>query len=187
MKGWLIRAQQPQRKRISCKGQAAGCRRWLHDTSKRKLADFLICFAPPPPSSFPGFTRSWPDHWSKQALMIKKIGLIQTLSQVYPKNGEHAPCKSKIADSTRNQRVLFSRYFAANYERTQSRDVWAGPSFTVSQSINQRSSQGHTRARISGLTLPRRAANPASRSDAGLGGYKWVAAAPSMRNSFVSL
>jgi len=31
-------------------------RRWLQDTSKRKLADILIVLVPPP-SCFPGFTR----------------------------------------------------------------------------------------------------------------------------------
>jgi len=45
-----------------------------------------------------------------------KIGLIKTFSRVYPKKGEHTPGKKrKIADSTRNQRVFFSRYLAANY------------------------------------------------------------------------
>jgi len=68
-------------------------RRWLHDTSKRKLADVSIFFWRPPPSCFPGFTRGGPDDWSKQAFRIKKIGLIKTFRRVYPKKGEHAPGK----------------------------------------------------------------------------------------------
>jgi len=44
------------------------------------------------------------------------LGLIKTFSRVYPKKGEHAPGKKKIANITRNQRVFFSRYLAANYD-----------------------------------------------------------------------
>jgi len=68
--------------------------RWLPDTSKRKLADFLIFFAPPP-SCFPGLSRVWPDDGSKQALRIKKIGMLETVSRIYPKKGKHAPGKQK--------------------------------------------------------------------------------------------
>ena len=43
-----------------CTMKYGGCfcfsRRWLQDTSKRKLADFSI-FLHSPPSCFPGFTR----------------------------------------------------------------------------------------------------------------------------------
>jgi len=54
------------------------------------------------------------------------------------------------------------------------------------QSINQRSSQSHTRARRShNPAQPQRAANPAPRSAAGLGGYERMATAHRMRNSFV--
>jgi len=67
-------------------------RRWLQDTSNRKLADFFI-FWPPPPSCFPGLPRGGPDDGSKQALRIKTIGLIETFSRVYPKKGKHAPGK----------------------------------------------------------------------------------------------
>jgi len=47
--------------------------------------------------------------------MIKKIGLIKTVSRVNPKKASTCRVSRKIADSTRNQRVFFSRYFAANY------------------------------------------------------------------------
>jgi len=57
---------------------------------EKKTRRFVDFFAPPP-SCFPGFTRGWPDDWSKQALRIKTIGLIKTFSRVYPKKGEHAP------------------------------------------------------------------------------------------------
>ena len=70
----------------------AGPRRWLQDTSKRKLADFLIFFARPP-SCFPGLIRGWPNDWSTQAPRIKWIGLIETFSRGYPKKGEHPPGK----------------------------------------------------------------------------------------------
>jgi len=111
MTGWLIRAQKPQSKTISCKGHVVPLfvlglrvnptllpmfklvrRRWLQDTSKRKLADFLIFFASPP-SCFPGLSRGWPDNGSKQALRIKQIGLIELFSRVCPKKGKHAPGK----------------------------------------------------------------------------------------------
>jgi len=45
---------------------------------------FQFFFAPPP-FLFPGFTRGWLDDWSKQALRIKTIGLIKTVSRVCPK------------------------------------------------------------------------------------------------------
>ena len=48
-----------------------------------------------------------------------------------------------------------------------------GHQINSATSINQRSSQSHTRARISHIPAqPQRAANPASRSAAGLGGYE---------------
>jgi len=45
----------------------------------------------------------------------KKLGLIKTVSRVYPKKASTRRVNRKIADSTRTQRVFFSRYFAANY------------------------------------------------------------------------
>jgi len=44
-----------------------------------------------------------------------KIGLIETFSRVYPKKACTRRVNRKIADSTRNQRVFFSRYLAANH------------------------------------------------------------------------
>jgi len=46
---------------------------------------------------------------------MTKIGLIETFSRVYPKKASTRRVNKKIADSTRNQRVFFSRYLAANY------------------------------------------------------------------------
>jgi len=81
----------------------------------RKENSPIFVFLRPFPSCFPGFTRGWPDDWSKQALQIKKIGLIKTFSRVYPKKASTRRVNKKIADFTRNRRVLFSRYLAANY------------------------------------------------------------------------
>jgi len=68
------------------------CRRWLQDTSKRTRRFFLFFRAPPLPVS-PGSPEADPMIDQKQALRIKKIGLITTFSRVYPKKGEHAPGK----------------------------------------------------------------------------------------------
>jgi len=46
---------------------------------------------------------------------FEKIGLIKTFSRVYPKRSSTRRVNRKIADSTRNQQVVFSRYLAANY------------------------------------------------------------------------
>jgi len=51
----------------------------------------------------------------KQALRIKTIGSIKTFSRVYPKKASTRRVNRKIAESTRNQRVFFSRYLAAKY------------------------------------------------------------------------
>ena len=70
----------------------------------------------PPPSCFPGFTRGWPDDWSKQALRKKKeSGWLKLLAGFTRKKASTRRVNKKIADSTRNQRVVFSRYLAANY------------------------------------------------------------------------
>jgi len=95
--------------------QSVPSRRWLQDTSKRKLADFFYCFRAPPPSCFPGFTRGWPDDWSKQARRIKKSGWLKLLAGFARNKASTRRVNRKIADSTRNQRVYFSRYLAANY------------------------------------------------------------------------
>jgi len=44
-----------------------------------------------------------------------KIWLIETFSRVYPKIASTRRVNRKIADSTRNEQVFFSRYLAANY------------------------------------------------------------------------
>ena len=90
-------------------------RRWLQDTSKRKLADFSIVFVPPPflfPRVHPRLTRrliktSAPDK--------KRSGCLKLLAGFTRKKASTRRVNRKIADSTRNQRVLFSRYLAANY------------------------------------------------------------------------
>jgi len=47
----------------------------------------------------------------------KKNGLIVTFSRIYPKKASTRRVNRKIADSTRNQQVFFSRYLAANYSK----------------------------------------------------------------------
>jgi len=78
---------------------------------KRKLADFLISFAPPPLPVSPGSPEVDP-MIDQNRLSREKIGLIATFIRVYPKKGEHVPGEKK---NRRNQRVFFSRYLAANY------------------------------------------------------------------------
>jgi len=72
-------------------------------------------FGTPPPSCFPGFTRGWPDDWKKQALRIQKLGWLNLLAGFTRKKASTRRVNRKLADSTRNQRVFFSRYLAANY------------------------------------------------------------------------
>jgi len=67
-------------------------RRWLQDTSKRKLADFCFVPAPPLPVS-PGLPEADPTIVKNKRSGYKKIGLIETFSRVYPKKGKHAPGK----------------------------------------------------------------------------------------------
>ena len=67
-------------------------RRWLQDTSKRKLAYFFDFFRAPPfpfPRVYPRMTR----RLMKTSAPDLKIGLIETFSRVYPKKGKHAPGK----------------------------------------------------------------------------------------------
>jgi len=51
---------------------------------------------------------------------MKKIGLIELLAGFTPKKASTRRVHRKITDSTRNQRVFFSRYLAANYGRRNS-------------------------------------------------------------------
>jgi len=88
--------------------------RWLQDPRKENSPIFWFSFAPPP-SCFPGLTRGWPDDGSKQALRIKKSSWLQFLAGFTRKKASTRRVNRKIADSTRNQRVFFSRYLAANY------------------------------------------------------------------------
>jgi len=88
-------------------------------------------FFVPPPSCLSGFTRGWPDDWSKQALQIKKTsGWLKLSAGVTRKKASTRRVNRKIADSTRNQRVFFSRYLAANYDRA----VAAFPCYVLSSS-----------------------------------------------------
>jgi len=64
-------------------------RRWPRDTSKRKLADFSIFFAPP----LFLFPRVYPTIDKIKRPGFKINGLIQTFSRVYPEKGKHAPVK----------------------------------------------------------------------------------------------
>jgi len=67
-------------------------RRWLQDTSKRKLAGILIFVAPPRPVS-PGSPEVDPTIDQNERPGLKKIVLIASFSRVYPKKREHAPGK----------------------------------------------------------------------------------------------
>jgi len=80
---------------------------WLQDTSKRKLSDFFIFFAPPL-FLFPTMDQNTRSGW-------KKIGFIETLAGLTRKKASTRRVNRKITDSTRDQRALFSRYLAANY------------------------------------------------------------------------
>jgi len=72
----------------------AQVRRWLQDTSKKKLTYFFIFLRPPPPFPFPpGLPEDDPTIDKNKRPGFKKIGLIETFSRVYPKKGKHAPGK----------------------------------------------------------------------------------------------
>jgi len=64
-------------------------RRWLQDTSKRKLAYFSIFFVP----VSPGLPKDDPTIDKNKRPGLEKIGLIEIFSRVYPKKGKHAPGK----------------------------------------------------------------------------------------------
>jgi len=71
---------------VSPESREEDSRRWLQDTLKRKLADFYFFRAHPLPAPrVSGFIRGRPEDGSKQAPRIKKIGLTETFSRVYPK------------------------------------------------------------------------------------------------------
>jgi len=89
-------------------------RSWLQDTSTRTLADILMYFAPPPLPVSPGSPEADPMIDQNRRSEKKRIGLIKTFSRVYPKKASTRRVNKKIANSTRNQRVFFSRYLAAN-------------------------------------------------------------------------
>jgi len=90
-------------------------RRWLQDTSKRKLADFSIFYAPPPflfPRVYPRLTR----RLIKTGAPEKKYWVDSKLLAGFTrKKASTCRVNQKIAIFTRNQRVFFSRYLAANY------------------------------------------------------------------------
>jgi len=94
--------------------------RAMHDTivgckiPRKDNSPIFFYFCAPPPSCLPGFTRGWPDDWSTQALRIKKSGWLKLVAGFTRKKASTRRVKRKIADSTRNQRVFFSRYLAAN-------------------------------------------------------------------------
>ena len=71
-------------------------------------------FAPPPLPVSPGSPEADPMIDQNRRSEKKRIGLIKTFSRVYPKKASTRRVNKKIANSTRNQRVFFSRYLAAN-------------------------------------------------------------------------
>jgi len=76
----------------------------------RRYFDFLRAR----PFLFPRVNPRLTRRWIKTGAPDRKIGLIATFSRVYLKKGSTRQVNKKIADSTRNQRVFFSRYLAAN-------------------------------------------------------------------------
>jgi len=73
---------------VGCGVASAIRRRWLQDTSKRKLADFSIFFAPPPLPVSPGLLEA-DTTIDKNKRSGNTNGLIATFSRVYPKKGKH--------------------------------------------------------------------------------------------------
>ena len=82
---------------------------------RKENSPILWFFFGPPPSCFPGFTRGWPDDRSKHAPGKKKSDWLKLLAGFTRKKASTRRVNRKLAHSTRNQRVFFSRYFAANY------------------------------------------------------------------------
>ena len=57
--------------------------------------------------------------------------MIETVSRVYPKKASTRRVNRKIADSTQNQRVFFSRYLTANYASKDARNEDEGDALLV--------------------------------------------------------
>ena len=89
-------------------------RRRLQDASKRKLADFFFSLPLPVSSGWPEVD---PTIDQNRRSGLKKSGWLKLLAGLTPKKGNTRRVNRKIADSTRNQRVFFSRYLAANYDK----------------------------------------------------------------------
>jgi len=90
-------------------------RRWLQDTTKRNLAYFSIFFTPPPVPVTPGLPEDDPTIDENKRPGFKKLGWLKLLAGFTRKKASTRRVNRKTADSTRNQRVFFSRYLAANY------------------------------------------------------------------------
>jgi len=82
---------------------------------EKKTRRFFDLFCAPPRSCFPGFTRVDPTIDQTKRSGLKKSGWLKLLAGFTRKRASTRRVKRKIADSTRNQRVFFSRYLAAKY------------------------------------------------------------------------
>jgi len=112
-------ARSGRRRRRSESSQGEQGRRWLQDTSKRKLVYFSIFFTPPPVPVSPGLPEDDPTIDKNKRPGFKKLGWLKLVAGLTRKKASTRRVNRKIADSTRNQRVLFSRYLAANYNRSE--------------------------------------------------------------------
>jgi len=85
--------------------------RYLEKTTRRYF-DF---FAPPPLPVSPGSPEVDPTIDQNKCPEKRKLGWLTLSAGFTRKKGSTRRVNRKIADSTRNQRVFFSRYLAANY------------------------------------------------------------------------
>ena len=92
---------------LSPRGRGYDSRRWLQDTSKRKLADVFIIFTPPPLPVSSGSPEADPMTDQNRRSELKKSGWLKLLAGFTRKKASTRRVNKKIADSTRNKSFLF--------------------------------------------------------------------------------
>jgi len=90
--------------------------RYLEKTTRL----FFFVFLRPPVPVSSGLPEDDPTIDQNKRSGLKKLGWLQLLAGFTRKKASTRRVNRKIADSTRNQRVFFSRYLAANYGNTYS-------------------------------------------------------------------
>jgi len=129
-----------QNRKEEARAAVVGCK-----IPRKENSPIFGFFSRPPLPVSPGSPEFHP--WWIKTGAPAKIGLITTFSRVYPKKAITRRVNRKIAESTRNQRVFFSRYRAANYDT--SHYPHSSSSWTVGAVVGScRTKRGMRRVRI---------------------------------------